>query len=290
MAVDIENMDADELAALPEAERLALIMGEESPAEQATDTGTEAATEAAESPHGEQPTAPATPTADSTGQPPAGQDTRTVPLGALHEERGKHRATASRLQQLEAVLNDPNALAQHMAQQGFQVSPANEAPGLAWEQPEAINALVQQAIAPMQQEVSLLRQERDQLKQAQEMDGLRKDFGPDVDSWLSVLDEHRPDMAHLSPRDKALHVQGLLWSDPEYRQQQIDAKAAAAAEAKVAQTLAGAKAQTPVTLAGLSPSAKDDDMPDLDALTPDQYAAMPESKREAMRMKAARGE
>lgn len=286
MAVDIEEMDADELAALPEAERLRLLMGEESPTEETGAPATEATAEQP-APQGDTQPAEAQPTAESSAAPEQSQKPPPgyVPHGALAEARGKFARFA----------NDPDALLQRLAELGYQApgaAPAESPPGLAWEQPEAVQAIVSQAVAPLHQEVQLLRQERDEARQAREMDELRKEFGPDVDHWLAVLNESRPDMAELSPRDRALHVQGLLWSDPEYRESQLaaerekaKAEATAAAEQKVATALAGSKTQTPVTLSGLSPSA-DDDVPDIESMNADDIAAMPEAKRMSMRQKA----
>ena len=170
-----------------------------------------------------------------------------VPLAALHEAR-------SRLQQATQFLNDPAALKQHLAAQGYQI---NE-PDMWIEPDQAVNFHVQQATAPLQYENQTLKAQLQEYSQREQLAEVRKAF-PDADELIAIYDQHRPDFAQsVSAYDKAATVHGARMANPEYRQQIITAEAQKLAEKMTADALKSGKSAAPVTLSGIAPAQPND--------------------------------
>jgi hypothetical protein len=279
--MDLENMTPEDFEALTDDQRQALLTEEQGePA--ATDTPQEEAAEPAVPPVVPQGdiTAQAPPSAEQVPAQPAAQ---MVPLGALHEERGKRQEAMTRLQQLEAILQDPNQLAQHLTQQGYQVAPAQQ-PDFYDDPNAAVSAQVQQIVAPLQQEIDYLRQEREAAARQRQVDHARQTFGDETDAYIQRFDASMPQFAGLDPALKAAAVHGMRWADPEYRKQQITAEAEALAKQLVEKALASnGKSSTPITLAGLAPAERDSDPADFSAIEPDRYERMSAAERAKVR-------
>lgn len=169
-----------------------------------------------------------------------------VPIAAVHEER-------RRRQELQQLLSNPQALAQQLQQFGYQVAE----PDQYLDTEAAVQFQVNQATLPLQQENEQLRAYVAEVQQQQAMQRVVQDFGQEAVGLIQQLDQVRPDLAGLDPYLKAAMATGAQWANPQYRQQQIDAKAQQIAEARIAEQLAGSKQTTPVTLAGVT-SAQDE--------------------------------
>lgn len=185
-----------------------------------------------------------------------------VPLAAVHEERQKR-------QQLQSLLEDPHQLAQLLQERhGLQVhAPQPEAaPELLVEDQAAIEAIVQQAVAPYAEVIDQLRAERQQMAMQRQMHEAQQAFGSETGAMIAHFDQIMPHLSSADPFIKAAAVNGARWADPEYRQQQIEARAKEIAAQQMAEALKQGGRQTPVTLSGVTPAANDgrslDDMSD----------------------------
>lgn len=205
------------------------------------------------------PSAPAEPMPEQAMPNP-----QMVPLGALHEER-------QRRQQMQSLLEDPNQLAALLRERhGLDVQAPQQAapPELLVEDQAAIEAIVQQAVAPYAQEIEYLRAERQQTQAMRQMEEAKKAFGDDTEAMIAHFDQIMPQLRNADPFVKAAAVNGARWADPEYQKQQIEAKAKELATQQLTEALKSGGKQTPVTLAGVTPAESNgrslDDMSDAD--------------------------
>jgi hypothetical protein len=224
------------------------------PAAAQTDPGQTAQTPAAADTQQDQ----AAPTASTAQVPPQAEQTavtqqaqqqqpQMVDLRALQSERQKR-------QELQTLLNNPQALAQHLAQMGYQIAE----PDPYTEPDEAARFQVNQATLPLQQENEHLKAVLGQIQQEKAIESVRTHFGADADQYLTQFDQLAPQLSGLDPLIKAATMHGLRWADPAYQKQVIEAAAANKAEDQVTAALAGNKKPTPVTLSGITEATNPD--------------------------------
>lgn len=277
--INLDELTPEAFASLDDTQRMAILSGEMPAGTQEVAIQQQGDMTAQAQPTAEQIAAEqaASQQAQAAEQEQQQQDQRMVPLPALHQER-------QRRQQAEAVLQDPNALAQYLAQMGYQVVPQGqqEAPELAFEDPEVINAIVAQRLAPLEQELNAMRAERQQMAYRARIDTAVRDFGPDAEQLIAAFDEASPHQSGLDPYVKAATIHGLRWADPQYRQQQIDAQAQKIAEERLAASLAGSKKSPPVTLAGVTAATSNETPIAVDDMSFDDWSKLPADKREAL--------
>lgn len=222
---DLMNMDPDQ-----EEAYLAGMYGDDAPAAPAAGGDDLAAQQLAAAQAAQQPEQPQAPAND-----------RDTNLGNL---RRTIDAQNAQLAQAQALINDPNALQAHLARltgshaQAPAAAPGadqdgDEGPQLAIEDPAAVAAIAQQAIAPYLQTIQQLQAERAQNQQHQELMGLAQQY-PDAPSLLMDFDTQMPQYAQrgMSARERYFLAHGVRASSPEYqaqlqRQGAVDATAAA---------------------------------------------------------------
>jgi hypothetical protein len=289
--MDLENLTEEEFMAMSEDDRMALLDGgEASPSPVVPESP--GADNPAGAPEGAQPAAQplaeAQTPADSQAYPDQRQGDPTVALRQERERRRQAEAAAQQLaqqyQQAQRVLTDPNALHEHLRAIGML---EEESPGLAYENPEAIQAMIAQAVGPLQQTIQMYEQERQMYAQQQQAQAFAQQF-PDAPALIQQFDAAFPHLAgEYNLQEKYFLANGMRAAGPQGQAQQAaqtEAQAREMATQMAAQALGGVKGkQTPVTLTGVTPSRETEAALDVDAMGEDDWERLsPEARKKAL--------
>lgn len=172
----------------------------------------------------------------TTQQQPAGRGGNVdVPIGRL---RAENRNLSLENERLQGMLE---ALQQGMTPQGGgapqgQPAPAADVPQLAIENPAAIEAIVQQAIAPYAQTIQQLQGVLQQKATMDEVQMLAQAH-PDAPDLLAQFDAEVPELREQMPaKARYFMAKGIMMSQPGYQQQMAQQTAAQARELAIDQT------------------------------------------------------
>lgn len=169
---------------------------------------------------------------------------------ALQQERERGRQARDAQAQLEALLNNPQALAQYAAQRGYQLAPPpqpqqQEIPDRDLDPAGYADYRIaeqNERFAALEQRAQQADQRADQLSQEAE---LRKQW-PDLDQRLASFDQELPGLAaKYNPAEKYLMTLGSQMADPVARKALIEVEARQMAEGMVAEALAKQKTPLP---------------------------------------------
>lgn len=217
----------------------------------------------------------------------------TVPHGAMHEERMKRREAEAEVARLKAE-NAQLAQAAPPAAPAAPPAAAADASGLMFEDPAAVDARVNQALAnhPAIQELQQLRAEK---AERTALEGIATKYGdPEAADMVAQFDMAVPQFktAGLPLEARYFMAKGVHAISPE-AQAAAEATAQAAGrkmavDQKAAQL--GGKAATPSTpnLAGIPPAAANGPAPDHAKMSAKDMLSAPQGQLDTMRRGRAR--
>lgn len=222
------------------------------------------------------------------------------------------KAMRQKVAQMQALLNDPQQLAQQAARLGYQLTPQQTAamadaaqggtdPFAAFDPQvaEALKGALDQIVGPLHQKLEQYEAHAKTSEERAAIAELDKEL-PGFSDAVARFDERLPTEAHkFNPMDKFLITQGVRLVDPTERQSLVaelldqlapeERQALLAPHIKgeatqmlAAQIKPGAKQGKPVTLSGASAARDNDITPDVSRLNTSSYGKLSPAQRDKL--------
>ncbi|MFP5503249.1 MAG: hypothetical protein ACLGIN_12245 [Candidatus Sericytochromatia bacterium] len=241
--LDVSTLSDEELEA-----RIAQAQSDDPAPEPGTDEAAAPAEVPADSPPAQDPA----PAADPAPQGAPGEEAtdRGDLRVALQQERDARRQEREQREQYEALLRDPQRLAQYAAQLGLQIGQTQQHQQEPPDRDLDPAGYAEWLIAQRDERLQRIEQNLTQREEAARLAEIRS-IWPDLDQRVSAFDQEAPQLAgYYRPDEKYLLHLGTQLANPEARKALIEAEAKPLAEQMAKQMVAEALAKQKEPLKG----------------------------------------